>query len=142
MTDADVDGAHIASLLMTFFFQEMPQLVDNGHLYLALPPLYRITQGAKTLYARDDAHKEELLATEFNGRSKIDVTRFKGLGEMPFAHLKETTMAPATRTLLQVRVIDDRESTTSSVERLMGNRPEARFDFIQENAAFVTELDI
>jgi topoisomerase IV subunit B len=142
MTDADVDGAHIASLLITFFFQEMPQLIDNGHLFLAMPPLYRITQGAKTLYARDDFHKEELLATEFKGKAKVDITRFKGLGEMPFAHLRETTMSPASRTLLQVKVLDDREDTKSSVERLMGNRPEARFDFIQENAAFVTDLDI
>ncbi len=142
MTDADVDGAHIASLLITFFFQEMPQLIDDGHLYLAMPPLYRITQGGKTLYARDDAHKDELMETEFTGRGKIDITRFKGLGEMPFAHLKETTMAPKSRTLLQVRVVDDRADTTSSVDRLMGNKPEARFDFIQENAAFVTDLDI
>ena len=142
MTDADVDGAHIASLLITFFFQEMPQLIDHGHLYLAMPPLYRITQGAKTLYARDDLHKEELVATEFTGRGKIEITRFKGLGEMPFAHLRETTMNPKTRTLLQVRVLQDRDDTRSSVDRLMGNKPESRFDFIQANAAFVTDLDI
>ncbi|HEY8596540.1 MAG TPA: DNA topoisomerase IV subunit B [Devosiaceae bacterium] len=142
MTDADVDGAHIASLLITFFFQEMPQLIDHGHLYLAVPPLYRITQGAKTLYARDDAHKDEILETEFSGRGKIDITRFKGLGEMPAQHLKETTMDPKSRVLLQVRVLGDRVETRDSVDRLMGNRPEARFDFIQENAAFVTDLDI
>lgn len=142
MTDADVDGAHIASLLMTFFFQEMPKLIDGGHLYLALPPLYRITQGGKTLYARDDAHKDELLATEFTGKGKVDMTRFKGLGEMPFAHLRETTMSPKTRTLLQVKVRDDLDATRSSVDRLMGTKPEARFDFIQANAAFVTDLDI
>ncbi|WP_323014725.1 DNA topoisomerase IV subunit B [Devosia sp.] len=142
MTDADVDGAHIASLLITFFFQEMPRLIDAGHLYLALPPLYRITQGGKTLYARDDAHKDELLASEFTGKGKVDMTRFKGLGEMPFAHLRETTMSPKTRTLLQVKVRDDLDATRSSVERLMGTKPEARFDFIQENAAFVTDLDI
>lgn len=142
MTDADVDGAHIASLLITFFHQEMPQLIDNGHLYLAMPPLYRISQGPKTLYARDDAHRAELLETEFTGRGKVDVTRFKGLGEMPYAHLKETTMDPKSRSLLQIRIIDDRDETKSSIERLMGNRPEARFDFIQENAAFVTDLDI
>jgi topoisomerase-4 subunit B len=142
MTDADVDGAHIASLLITFFFQEMPQLIDNGHLFLALPPLYRITQGANTAYARDDEHKDELMQTVFTGRGKVEITRFKGLGEMPFAHLKETTMNPASRSLLQVRVIDDRSATSTSVDRLMGTKPEARFDFIQENAAFVTEIDI
>ena len=142
MTDADVDGAHIASLLITFFFQEMPLLIDAGHLYLAVPPLYRISQGGKTLYARDDLHKDELIATEFTGRGKIEITRFKGLGEMPFAHLRETTMSPATRTLLQVRVLQDRDDTRSSVDRLMGNKPESRFDFIQANAAFVTDLDV
>ncbi|MBJ3784477.1 DNA topoisomerase IV subunit B [Devosia sediminis] len=142
MTDADVDGAHIASLLITFFFQEMPRLIENGHLYLALPPLYRISQGGKTLYARDDAHKNELMQTEFTGKGKVDITRFKGLGEMPFAHLRETTMSPKTRTLLQVKVLDDRDVTRSTVDRLMGNKPEARFEFIQENAAFVTDLDI
>ncbi|ODT75534.1 MAG: DNA topoisomerase IV subunit B [Pelagibacterium sp. SCN 64-44] len=142
MTDADVDGAHIASLLITFFFQEMPRLIENGHLYLALPPLYRISQGGKTLYARDDAHKAELMASEFTGKGKVDITRFKGLGEMPFAHLRETTMSPKTRTLLQVKVLDDRDATKTTVDRLMGNKPEARFEFIQENAAFVTDLDI
>jgi topoisomerase IV subunit B len=142
MTDADVDGAHIASLLITFFFQEMPRLIENGHLYLALPPLYRISQGGKTLYARDDAHKNELMETEFTGKGKVDITRFKGLGEMPFAHLRETTMSPKTRTLLQVKILDDRDATRHTVDRLMGNKPEARFEFIQENAAFVTDLDI
>ncbi|KRA42684.1 DNA topoisomerase IV subunit B [Devosia sp. Root635] len=142
MTDADVDGAHIASLLITFFFQEMPKLIDAGHLYLALPPLYRISQGGKTLYARDDAHKNELMETEFTGKGKVDMTRFKGLGEMPFAHLRETTMSPKSRTLLQVKVRDDLDATRISVDRLMGTKPEARFDFIQENAAFVTDLDV
>ena len=142
MTDADVDGAHIASLLMTFFFQEMPRLIDEGHLYLAMPPLYRISQGGKTLYAMDDAQKDEMLEKEFSGRGKPEITRFKGLGEMPHVHLRETTMAPKTRMLLQVRVVDDRDETKSSVERLMGNRPEARFAFIQENAAFAGELDV
>jgi len=142
MTDADVDGAHIAALLMTFFFQEMPKLIDGGHLFLAMPPLYRISQGGKTLYARDDDHRAELMATEFTGKGKIDTTRFKGLGEMPFAHLRETTMSVKSRTLLQVKVRDDLDATRVSVDRLMGTKPEARFDFIQENAAFVTDLDI
>ena len=141
MTDADVDGAHIASLLMTFFFQEMPKLIDDGHLYLAMPPLYRISHGPKVLYAMNDAHKDQLLETEFRGK-KPDITRFKGLGEMPYQHLRETTMDPKTRTLLQVKVLQDREDTKGSVDRLMGNKPEARFEFIQENAAFVTDLDI
>ncbi|MCW5722112.1 MAG: DNA topoisomerase IV subunit B [Devosia sp.] len=115
MTDADVDGAHIASLLITFFFQEMPRLIENGHLYLAMPPLYRISQGGKTLYARDDAHRAELMATEFTGKGKIETTRFKGLGEMPFAHLRETTMSPKSRTLLQVKILDDRDATLNKV---------------------------
>ncbi len=142
MTDADVDGAHIASLLMTFFFKEMPQLIENGHLYLALPPLFRITQGAKTLYAMDDEDKDRIIANEFSGRGKIEVTRFKGLGEMPYTHLKETTMNPKTRNMLQVKIIDDKLATTDIVDRLMGNRPEARFEFIQQNAIFVKDLDI
>jgi topoisomerase-4 subunit B len=141
MTDADVDGAHIASLLMTFFFQEMPKLIEGGHLYLAMPPLFRITAGAKVLYAMSEAQRDALIETEFKGK-KTEITRFKGLGEMPYVHLRETTMDKKTRTLLQVRVRDTLEATRSSVERLMGNRPEARFDFIQENAAFVTDLDI
>jgi topoisomerase-4 subunit B len=145
MTDADVDGAHIASLLITFFYQQMAPLIDHGHLYLAVPPLYRLSQGGKTAYARDDAHKDELLATEFDGRGKVDISRFKGLGEMLPAQLKETTMNPATRALLRVQVAnEDASATKRSVDQLMGNKPEARFAFIQERAVFVTgdELDI
>jgi len=144
MTDADVDGAHIASLLITFFYREMRGLVEGGHLYLAAPPLYRISQGPKTLYARDDAHKDELMATEFNGRGKIDVSRFKGLGEMLPRQLKETTMDRSVRTLLRVEIDEDPTNTTKLVDQLMGNKPEARFKFIQERAEFAApdELDI
>ena len=145
MTDADVDGAHIASLLITFFYRQMPQLIDKGHLYLAIPPLYRLTQGANTVYARDDAHKDKLLKTAFKGNGKIEIGRFKGLGEMTAAQLKETTMDPRKRTLLRVTVLqDERPETGDAVERLMGNKPEARFAFIQERAAFAheEELDI
>ena len=145
MTDADVDGAHIASLLITFFLRQMPQLIENGHLYLAVPPLYRIAQGGKTVYARDDAHKDELMENEFTGRGKIEVSRFKGLGEMMPAQLKETTMNRQTRSLLRVELLEDHKAgAVRSVEQLMGNKPESRFKFIQENAEFVTgdELDI
>ncbi|MBD8555687.1 DNA topoisomerase IV subunit B [Rhizobium sp. CFBP 8762] len=143
MTDADVDGAHIASLLITFFYQEMPELIRGGHLFLAVPPLYRITQGAKTLYARDDVHRAELIASEFNSRGKIEIGRFKGLGEMLPAQLKETTMDPSKRTLLKVAIDDvDFEGTRDAVDNLMGTRPDARFRFIQERAAFVDNLDI
>ncbi len=142
MTDADVDGAHIASLLLTFFIRELPGLVDAGHLYLAVPPLYRITQGPKTLYARDDVDRDRLIEAEFSGRGKIDITRFKGLGEMSYTQLKSTTMSPNSRTLLQIRVLDGEESTLAAVERLMGSKAEARYQFIQENAEFVTALDI
>ncbi|MBD8878783.1 DNA topoisomerase IV subunit B [Roseibium polysiphoniae] len=143
MTDADVDGAHIASLLITFFYREMPSLIHNGHLFLAVPPLYRLSQGGKTLYARDDAHKDELLSTVFKGKSKVEIGRFKGLGEMLPAQLKETTMDPAKRTMLKVAVTGDTETLTNdTVEQLMGNKPEARFRFIQENAEFAQDLDI
>ncbi|HEV7245661.1 MAG TPA: DNA topoisomerase IV subunit B [Shinella sp.] len=143
MTDADVDGAHIASLLITFFYQEMPDLVRGGHLYLAVPPLYRLSQGGKTLYARDDPHREELMRTEFNGRGKVEIGRFKGLGEMLPAQLKETTMDPAKRTLLKVAIDDvDFEGTRTAVDDLMGTKPEARFRFIQERAVFADNLDI
>jgi topoisomerase-4 subunit B len=143
MTDADVDGAHIASLLITFFYQEMPELVRGGHLFLAVPPLYKITQGSKSIYARDDAHRLELMESEFKGKGKVEISRFKGLGEMLPAQLKETTMDPSKRTLLRV-VIDevDFEGTRDAVDNLMGTKADARFRFIQERAAFAENLDI
>ena len=141
MTDADVDGAHIASLLLTFFYREMPGLIAGNHLFLALPPLYRLSQGGKTVYARDDADRERLLKTEFRANAKVDVSRFKGLGEMMPAQLKETTMRPGHRTLLQVKIPDgDIAETESLFERLMGKKPELRFQFIQENAEFAGEV--
>ncbi|MGB7255311.1 MAG: toprim domain-containing protein, partial [Xanthobacteraceae bacterium] len=145
MTDADVDGAHIASLLITFFYRQMPQLIDHGHLYLAVPPLYRLAHGGKIFYARDDKHKAEILKKEFNANAKVEVSRFKGLGEMMAPQLKETTMDPRKRTLLRVMLAaDDRKDTEKSVERLMGTKAEARFDFIQERAEFADEavLDV
>ncbi len=143
MTDADVDGAHIASLLITFFYQEMPELVANGHLHLAVPPLYRLTQGAKVVYARDDRHKDQLMESEFKGRGKVDITRFKGLGEMDFKDLKVTTMDPAKRVLLRVEVVEeDKTAVSEAVNALMGSKPELRFRFIQEHAAFAKDLDI
>jgi topoisomerase-4 subunit B len=140
MTDADVDGAHIASLLVTFFWRQMPRLIEKGHLYLSVPPLYRLRHGSKSVYARDDAHKNELLETVFKGK-KPEIGRFKGLGEMMPAELKETTMDPAKRMLLKVMVDHEtKQETSDTVERLMGNKPEARFVFIQERAAFAGEL--
>jgi topoisomerase IV subunit B len=142
MTDADVDGAHIASLLITFFYRTMPDLIRSGRLYLALPPLYRISHGGKTIYARDDAHREELLATEFKGK-KPEIGRFKGLGEMMPAQLKETTMDPARRTLARVTLPRAEETVEELVEALMGRKPELRFRFIQENAEFAAaDLDV
>ena len=145
MTDADVDGAHIASLLITFFYRQMPRLIDEGHLYLAVPPLYKLKHGTKSVYARDDAHKDELIKSEFNANAKIEVNRFKGLGEMNPTQLKETTMDPAKRTLLRVVLLaDDREGTADSVERLMGTKAEARFAFISDKAEFASDdlLDV
>ncbi len=143
MTDADVDGAHIASLLMTFFYRQMRPMIDAGRLYLAQPPLYRITQGAQSVYARDDAHKDALLEAGFKGRGKIDIGRFKGLGEMMPRQLKETTMDPATRQLIRVSIDEDEPGETATlVERLMGRKPELRFQFIQENARFADALDV
>ena len=140
MTDADVDGAHIASLLLTFFYREIPELITGGHLFLAMPPLYRLTQGGKTIYARDDADRERILKNEFRSNAKVEVSRFKGLGEMMPAQLKETTMRPGHRTLLQVKIPDDDIKETESLfERLMGKKPELRFQFIQENAEFARE---
>jgi topoisomerase-4 subunit B len=145
MTDADVDGAHIATLLMTFFFHAMPRLIQEGHLYLAQPPLYRLSHKGTTLYARNDAEKDRLIAERFKGSDKVEIGRFKGLGEMSAAQLKSTTMDRATRTLLRVRLPDgyiEREETSDLVERLMGKRPELRFEYIQKNAATVSDLDV
>ena len=142
MTDADVDGAHIASLLITFFYRTMPDLIRSGRLYLALPPLYRMSHGGKTIYARDDAHREELLTTEFKGK-KPEIGRFKGLGEMMPGQLKETTMDPASRTLARVTLPRAEETVEDLVEALMGRKPELRFRFIQENAEFAAaDLDV
>ncbi|MBE7218664.1 MAG: DNA topoisomerase IV subunit B [Caulobacteraceae bacterium] len=145
MTDADVDGAHIASLLITFFFRTMPELVRAGRLYLAMPPLYRLSHGAKIEYARDDAHKDELLRTAFKGKQP-EISRFKGLGEMMPAQLKETTMDPATRTLARVALPhaeDGEHDVDELVETLMGRKAEHRFRFIQDHAEFAAaDLDV
>ncbi|PZX12569.1 DNA topoisomerase IV subunit B [Celeribacter halophilus] len=143
MTDADVDGAHIASLLMTFFYTQMRPLIDQGHLYLACPPLYRLTQGAKRVYCLDEKERDEWLEKGLGGKGKIDVSRFKGLGEMDAKDLKETTMNPETRKLIRVTIDEDEPGETADlVERLMGKKPELRFQYIQANAKFVEELDV
>jgi topoisomerase-4 subunit B len=143
MTDADVDGAHIAALLMTFFYTQMRPMIDAGHLYLACPPLFRLTQGARRVYVADDAEKDMYLEKGLGGKGKIDLQRFKGLGEMDAKDLKETTMDPATRKLIRVTVDEDVPGETADlVERLMGKKPELRFQYIQENAKFVEELDV
>jgi topoisomerase-4 subunit B len=143
MTDADVDGAHIASLLITFFYRQMPELIAGGHLYLAVPPLYKLSQGPKVAYALNDQHKDELIRTEFTGKGKVEVSRFKGLGEMMAHQLKETTMDPAKRALLRVSLLDSERATTSKVvEQLMGNKPEERFNFISSRAEFVSEEEL
>jgi topoisomerase-4 subunit B len=142
MTDADVDGAHIASLLITFFYRTMPGIIRNGNLFLAMPPLYRLSHGGKTFYARDDAHRAELIAKEFKGK-KPEIGRFKGLGEMMASQLKETTMDPKTRTLARVTLPHDEEDVQDLVETLMGRKPELRFRYIQDHAEFVTDdLDV
>ncbi|NVO27120.1 DNA topoisomerase IV subunit B [Donghicola sp. C2-DW-16] len=143
MTDADVDGAHIAALLMTFFFTQMRPMIDHGHLYLACPPLYRLTQGAKRVYCQDEVERDMWLKKGLGGRGKIDVSRFKGLGEMDAKDLKDTTMNPATRQLIRVSIDEDTPGETGDlVERLMGKKPELRFEYIQENAKFVEDVDV
>jgi len=143
MTDADVDGAHIAALLITFFYRYTPGLIESGRLYMAMPPLYRLTQGGKSMYARDDEHKDELMATEFTGRGKVELGRFKGLGEMMPAQLKDTTMNPKTRHLARITIDGENLPTTEAlVETLMGKRADLRYQYIQEHAQFVEEVDV
>ncbi|MEM0945559.1 MAG: DNA topoisomerase IV subunit B, partial [Pseudomonadota bacterium] len=139
---ADVDGAHIAALLMTLFFTQMRPAVEEGHIFLACPPLYRLSQGTKRVYAIDDAEKDRLMETGLGGRGRVEVSRFKGLGEMNAKDLKATTMDRATRKLIRVSISDDEGETADLVERLMGKRPEQRFNYIQDNARFADALDL
>src|SRR3546814_6701091 len=155
-SDVCSSDLHIASLLMTFFFREMPGLIEEGHLFLAMPPLYRLTQGGKTLYARDDPHREELMATAFSGKGKVAISRFKGLGEMPPMQLKETTMNRATRQMLRVKVPQaggpglvlehalaaETQRTRQTVETLMGKKPALRFAYLQATARIVRDVDV
>lgn len=143
MTDADVDGAHIAALLITYFYRSMPELIHSGRLYLAQPPLYRLTQGGKTVYARDDAHRDQLLKDEFKANAKVEIGRFKGLGEMTPIQLKSTTMDPQVRTMARVTIDEnDLPSLESLVQTLMGKKPELRFAYIQEHAPEISQLDL
>ena len=141
MTDADVDGAHIASLLITFFHEEMPQIISNGKLFIAVPPLYKLSQGGKIFYARDDEHRESVIDKNFNRSNKIEINRFKGLGEMMPSQLKETTMIPGNRTLLRVMIPENKKNITQkTISNLMGNKPELRFEFIREKANLSNNL--
>ena len=143
MTDADVDGAHIAALLITFFYRYTPGLIDAGRLYMAMPPLYRLTQGTRTEYAIDDQHKDELIESVFTGRGKSEIGRFKGLGEMMAKQLKDTTMNPKTRRLARITIDEDNlPSTEALVETLMGKRSDLRYQYIQEHAQFVGDVDV
>lgn len=143
MTDADVDGAHIASLLMTFFFTQMRPLIDQGHLYLACPPLFRLTQGSHRVYCKDQVERDQWLSEGLGGKGKIEVSRFKGLGEMDAKDLKQTTMDPISRKLIRVSIDEEKPGETGDlVDRLMGKKPELRYQYIQSNARFVNELDV
>ena len=143
MTDADVDGAHIASLLMTFFFTQMRPLIDHGHLYLACPPLFRLTQGSNRVYCKDQIERDKWISEGLGGKGKIEVSRFKGLGEMDAKDLKQTTMDPTSRKLIRVSIDEDHPGETDDlVDRLMGKKPELRYQYIQSNARFVNELDV